>query len=277
VGWPVHPPSPEWRSTHTAARCVRCYLQPDRVHSFGSCRRAACLCVRAGLQGGPVIPWRPGRADAVSEKACTPDGRLPDALKGADHIRAIFGRMGFNDQEIVALSGAHALGRCHTDRSGFTGPWTRAPTTFSNEYYRLLLEEKWVEKTREGAGPWKGPKQFTDSKTGEWWSCQCSGDRSLPRHRGVPSPPLLPLLLLLLLAVACASCPLAGELMMLVTDLLLVSDPGFAVYTKKYAADKDAFFKDFAAAFAKLEELGVPFESKTPLKFTRDAKGNVLA
>ncbi len=26
--------------------------------------------------------------------------------------------MGFNDQEIVALSGAHALGRCHPDRSG---------------------------------------------------------------------------------------------------------------------------------------------------------------
>jgi Peroxidase len=26
---------------------------------------------------------------------------------------------GFNDQEIVALSGAHSMGRCHTDRSGF--------------------------------------------------------------------------------------------------------------------------------------------------------------
>lgn len=46
--------------------------------------------------------------------------------------------MGFNDQEIVALSGAHALGRCHTDRSGFEGPWQFSPTTFSNEYFRLL-------------------------------------------------------------------------------------------------------------------------------------------
>lgn len=54
---------------------------------------------------------------------CTPDGRLPDGDKGADHIRKIFYRMGFNDNEIVALSGAHALGRCHTDRSGFEGPW----------------------------------------------------------------------------------------------------------------------------------------------------------
>lgn len=30
------------------------------------------------------------------------------------HVRDIFGRMGFNDREIVALLGAHALGRCHT-------------------------------------------------------------------------------------------------------------------------------------------------------------------
>ena len=39
--------------------------------------------------------------------------------------------MGFNDQEIVALSGAHAVGRCHTDRSGFDGPWSFSPVTFS--------------------------------------------------------------------------------------------------------------------------------------------------
>ena len=31
------------------------------------------------------------------------------------HIREIFGRMGFTDREMVALLGAHALGRCHTE------------------------------------------------------------------------------------------------------------------------------------------------------------------
>ena len=45
---------------------------------------------------------------------------------------------GFNDQEIVALSGAHALGRCHADASGFVGPWTPTPTTFNNLYFKLL-------------------------------------------------------------------------------------------------------------------------------------------
>lgn len=49
----------------------------------------------------------------------------------------------FNDQEMVALSGAHALGRCHADRSGWDGPWTNAPTTFSNLYFVELFENKW--------------------------------------------------------------------------------------------------------------------------------------
>ena len=71
----------------------------------------------------------------------------------------IFYRMGFNDQEIVALSGAHALGRCHRDRSGFDGPWTFSPVTVSNEYFRLLLEEKWVWRK------WDGPKQLQDKTT----------------------------------------------------------------------------------------------------------------
>lgn len=123
--------------------------------------------------GGPDIKFKCGRTDADAPPKCpkddqrfSPDGRLPDAALGAQHIRDVFYRMGFNDQEIVALSGGHALGRCHTDRSGFWGPWTRAPTTVSNEYYRLLLEEKWtVKKTHKGQA-WTGPLQYEDP-TGE--------------------------------------------------------------------------------------------------------------
>ncbi|WYZ34494.1 hypothetical protein EsH8_I_000770 [Colletotrichum jinshuiense] len=107
---------------------------------------------------GPVIPYRPGRKDG-EVAACTPDGRLPDASKREKHLRDIFYRMGFNDQEIVALSGAHALGRCHTDRSGFTGPWTFSPTVLTNDYYKLLLGEKWQWKK------WDGPAQYEDKST----------------------------------------------------------------------------------------------------------------
>merc|ERR1711939_976808 len=112
--------------------------------------------------GGPQIPFRSGRSDAPAastpekDSRFSPDGRLPDADKGgypetAQHMRDIFYRMGFNDQEIVALSGAHALGHCHTDRSGYWGPWTRSPSSFNNEYFRLLYEEQWsIKKTHKG-------------------------------------------------------------------------------------------------------------------------------
>ena len=74
--------------------------------------------------GGPQIPYATGRTDFDDGATSPPDGRLPDADKGSrpktiQHVRDIFYRMGFNDQEIVALLGAHAMGRCHTDRSGY--------------------------------------------------------------------------------------------------------------------------------------------------------------
>jgi cytochrome c peroxidase len=159
--------------------------------------------------GGPTIPWRPGRVDVVETQVkALPDGRLPDAAQGERHVRDIFYRMGFNDREIVALAGAHALGRCHTDRSGYDGPWTRAPTSFSNEYFRELLESKWTKKR------WGGPEQFEDQ---------------------------------------------TGQLMMTPADMAMVADAKFLEYVKVYATDEAAFFKDFAAAFSKLLELGVPF------------------
>lgn len=96
--------------------------------------------------GGPSIFWRPGRSDQKQhEHYKVPNGRLPDAALGETHVRDIFGRMGFNDREMAALIGAHAVGKCHVDRSGYDGPWTRAPTTFSNMFYTTLMdkEEDW--------------------------------------------------------------------------------------------------------------------------------------
>ena len=60
-------------------------------------------------------------------------------------------------------TGAHAMGRCHTDRSGYWGPWTNAENTFSNEYFRLLLEERWSPKLTHNGKPWTGPDQYEDS------------------------------------------------------------------------------------------------------------------
>lgn len=137
---------------------ARDFLEPIKQAfpwiSYSDLWTLAGVCAIQEMQG-PTIPWRPGRQDRDATY-CTPDGRLPDGSKSQDHIRAIFGRMGFNDQEMVALSGAHALGRCHSDRSGFEGPWTFSPTVLTNDYYKLLMEEKW------GWRSWGGPRQYQD-------------------------------------------------------------------------------------------------------------------
>lgn len=96
--------------------------------------------------GGPDIEFKPGRTDYVDDSKLPPRGRLPDGAQGSDHIRHVFYRMGFNDQEIVALSGAHNLGRCHLDRSGFNGAWVNNPTRFSNQYFKLMACLKWEKK-----------------------------------------------------------------------------------------------------------------------------------
>lgn len=46
--------------------------------------------------------------------------------------------------------------------------------------------------------------------------------------------------------------------MMLPSDLALLWDPAFRKHVERYAANDEAFFADFAKAFAKLLELGVP-------------------
>ena len=110
---------------------------------------------------GPIIGWSSGRVDEPASSVA-PDGRLPNAdmgspAKTADHLRdGVFYRMGFDDREIVALSGAHALGRCHPDASGYDGPWTPTPTTLNNGYYSLLLNVEWTPRD------WDGPFQYED-------------------------------------------------------------------------------------------------------------------
>ncbi|KAK4767369.1 hypothetical protein SAY86_015119 [Trapa natans] len=77
--------------------------------------------------GGPKIPMKYGRVDVSGPEECPEEGRLPDAgpPSPANHLRDVFYRMGLNDKEIVALSGAHTLGRSRPDRSGWGKPETK--------------------------------------------------------------------------------------------------------------------------------------------------------
>jgi len=112
---------------------------------------AANVAIKA--MGGPDIPTRFGRVDAPSSAASVESqvGRLPDGDKGIDHLREIFAPKGFDDKDIVALSGAHTVGKCSPGRSGFDGPWTEEPLKFDNSYFKEMLSKSYAaEETAKG-------------------------------------------------------------------------------------------------------------------------------
>ncbi|KAI0477412.1 heme peroxidase [Xylariaceae sp. FL0804] len=194
-------------------------------------------CVAISDLGGPDVEWRGGRTDfasaegdddgepAASRRRPPPRGRLPDAAQGAAHLRSVFGRMGFaDDRDVVALSGAHSLGRCHAGRSGFEGKWAPNPLRFGNSYFRLLLkhEHDWKRKRVEASGA----EQFVYVDPDD----EAAGEEGL---------------------------------MMLPTDMSLLPDPGFRQWVERYASDADQFAADFSRAFARLLELGLHRDAAT--------------
>ena len=215
------------------------------------------LAAYVGLEhtGGPAIQFHPGRSDHQDENYWKEKGmsygRLPAAEKYlgdevdaegrvvgwerlSTHVRhEVFYRMGFNDQEIVALlCGGHVYGRAHPKASGYAGPWVENPTVFSNEYAADMIEDEWFlvghEDTwldEQGAAelrPAPGKRQYVNQKRGGQ-----AGDH--PNQ------------------------------MMLVSDMILAWDPGFRPHLEVYAQSEERLKEDFGKAFKKLTELGGGF------------------
>jgi catalase (peroxidase I) len=130
-------------------------LKPIK-EKYGDALSMSDLIVLAGStaveqNGGPPIRFCPGRMDDMDgSKSVGLDTEMiyVDAQVGTiDEVRWTFAKMGMDDRETVALiGGGHAFGRLHADRSGFEGPWSSTPVTFSNEFFRNLVSLDYKEE-----------------------------------------------------------------------------------------------------------------------------------
>jgi len=198
------------------------------------------------LAGGPKLDMRYGRVDAKGPEDCSPEGNLPDAEAGPNgkyggpggtastedtspngHLRKVFYRMGLNDEEIVALSGAHTLGRAYKDRSGLG----KDKTKFTDGSKQVRADGK-DATYKPGGSSW----------TQQWLKFDNSYFTTMPDPKADP------------------------ELLKLSTDKTLYDDAGFKPFAEKFRDSQDDFFKSYAKAHVKLSELGSKFEPAEGVK-----------
>ena len=175
-----------------------------------------------------------------------------DPVAAAKDIRATFGRMAMNDEEIVALiAGGHTFGKCHgaapeshkgpepegaaleaqglgwnsnygtghgkdTVSSGLEVTWTTTPARWGNDYFEHLFKYEW-ELTKSPAGA----KQWVAKDAPE-----IIPDAHIPGTKHKPT--------------------------MLTTDLTLRFDPEFEKISRRFLDNPQAFADAFARAWYKL-------------------------
>jgi len=194
------------------------------------------------VTGGPVIAMKYGRLDAPDASAC-PDPKsrgtgdnagLPDAMApfgcGATdaptHLRNIFYRMGFDDEGIVALSGAHTLGRAFKDRSG------TVDNSYGDKGATKYTKSECIARGdgAEGVGM-SGGKSWTSN----WLTFDNSYFQYLKKQKD-------------------------EDLIWFPTDAALHKDEKFKEFFDRFAESQVAFFESYATAHKKLSELGSKFE-----------------
>eukprot|EP00238_Polyblepharides_amylifera_P000501 CAMPEP_0196572712 /NCGR_PEP_ID=MMETSP1081-20130531/2704_1 /TAXON_ID=36882 /ORGANISM="Pyramimonas amylifera, Strain CCMP720" /LENGTH=376 /DNA_ID=CAMNT_0041890119 /DNA_START=187 /DNA_END=1317 /DNA_ORIENTATION=+ len=121
----------------------RKYRLSERMSQADFWALAGIVAARKGsMQGGQMLTtkFRYGRVDC----ATSPDTKVEDVYPDAHaDARTTLGYwqtyFGFTYPETTALLGAHSLGKCHKDGSGFDGPWTSNKDSLDNTYYRDMM------------------------------------------------------------------------------------------------------------------------------------------
>jgi len=116
------------------------------------CEEDDCEVPDSGL----IFQW--GRTDCDTAPYTDVDIGLPSALLNHSNVMSFFAtEFGFDNNETVALLGAHTLGRASSENSGFSGTWIVGQANFfNNEYYKKLVDSNLSWRHRDaGSDNWQ--------------------------------------------------------------------------------------------------------------------------
>ena len=171
------PPESLWPQNRPVAPALRQLQQLQSGHSNISLADIITLAGVVAVEQvrGPSVPWRPGRTDS-SHSPLPPSltSRIPSPRSSPSALQRSFASLSLTPREMVAVTGAHTLGRCHRALSGYDGQWTRRPLRFSADFFRLLSSEKWRPRR------WDGPLQYENVRVGADGSEEAGGLMMLP-------------------------------------------------------------------------------------------------
>lgn len=198
------------------------------------------------------------------------------------HIRNVFyNRMGFNSQEIVALMGAHTIGRAFKDRSGacpFSSgnqstteytressvarsdgkpgigmaggcSWTVNWLTFDNSYFctkRGVGADGSASIAPSVASTPASSKATTPTLIGPSSSSSTINTKDSSSHAASTT--------------TTSSTPAAASLLWLPTDKALATSPEFSIHFKRYRDSNAMFQADYCKAHVKMSMLGAKLD-----------------
>jgi len=108
---------------------------------------------------GLVFQW--GRQDCSTSPYTTDDVGLPGSTLDHDGVMDFFAtEFGFDENQTVALMGAHTLGQMNAENSGHSGVWTVGEANdFNNQYFKDLVDPSisWKHRAISTKIQWNAP------------------------------------------------------------------------------------------------------------------------
>eukprot|EP01065_Artemidia_motanka_P014739 TRINITY_DN18581_c0_g1_i1.p1 TRINITY_DN18581_c0_g1~~TRINITY_DN18581_c0_g1_i1.p1 ORF type:complete len:1292 (+),score=248.31 TRINITY_DN18581_c0_g1_i1:295-4170(+) len=210
---------------------------------------AGTIALEEALPSGVNVDFKfeYGRSDSDS---CQQEaGRLPSAEGASDHVLGIFHhRMGLTVGEVVALNGAHSVGRASSTVSGYPGAtvasaagWVTEPAVFDNGLYTEMVAGGW-QLVQAGAGS----QNYFINNDSSPLRLSLISDLGLLYDFGAGSqeadPSKNP--------TVCSLEPTRPQ------PCMKLAQNSTRQWVELFAADRDAFYREYVSGWVKLQGMG---------------------